>query len=159
MQIKAIKNEEDYQLALKNLEQVFDSPIHSEEGNLAEVLSILIEDWENKNYPIESSQFDWSIDYLFNSVQEACQLEKNITLSDKGLKLMEEVGELATEILKSKGSEHSNLDDNQIRNNLLLESCDVMIMIFSIMYQMGFSKQEIVEMTGSQINKWINQPK
>lgn len=159
MRIKAIKSEEDYQLALKHLENVFDAPIDSEEGELAELLAILIEDWENKNYPIETNQFDWSIDYLFNSVSDACQLEKNINLADKGLKLMEEVGELAAEILKLTGVKYSNLNQIQNRSNLLLESCDVMIMTFSIMNQMGFTKQEIVETTQSQIKKWVELPK
>jgi len=30
-----------------------------------------------------------------------------------------------------------------------------MIMIFGIMVQLGFTKQQIVEMTESQINKWL----
>lgn len=52
MKIKVIKSEDDYQLALKRLEVIFDSPADSPEGDEAEVLSILIEKYEDEHYPI-----------------------------------------------------------------------------------------------------------
>ena len=52
MNIKMIKTEEDYQQALKKLEVIFDAPIDSPEGDEAEILSILIEKYEDKHYPI-----------------------------------------------------------------------------------------------------------
>lgn len=54
MDIKAIKTEDDYNQALKRLEQIFHAPIDSKEGDEAEVLSILIEKYEEENYPIEA---------------------------------------------------------------------------------------------------------
>ena len=70
MNIKPIKTEYDYKLALSQLEKVFDSPIDSEEGDLALVLSTLIVDWESKNYPIENLEPDWSIDSLYKMIKE-----------------------------------------------------------------------------------------
>lgn len=159
MNVKPIKNEEDYKLALSHLEKVFDAPIDSEEGDLALVLSTLIVDWESKNYPIENLQPDWTIDSVYQMVTRACLQEKEISLTEKGLKLTEEVGELASEILKLSGVKHSNNSTNEIVNAILLESCDVMIMVFSIMNQMGFTKQQIIEMTESQVKKWEKLPK
>ncbi len=52
MKIKAIKNETDYNQALKRLEEIFHAPLDSMEGDEAEVLSILIEKYEDNNYPI-----------------------------------------------------------------------------------------------------------
>ena len=52
MKIKVIKTEEDYNKALKRLEEVFDAPVNSQEGDEAELLSILIENYENEYYPI-----------------------------------------------------------------------------------------------------------
>lgn len=52
MNIKAIKNEEDYQQALKRLEVIFDAPVDSQEGDEADILSILIEKYEDEHYPI-----------------------------------------------------------------------------------------------------------
>jgi HTH-type transcriptional regulator/antitoxin HigA len=54
MNIKVIKNEEDYQNALERLEVIFDAPIDSHEGDEAEILSILIEKYEDEHYPIGS---------------------------------------------------------------------------------------------------------
>lgn len=52
MNISPIRNEEDYQNALKRLEEIFDSKMGSPEGDELEILSILIDRYENENYPI-----------------------------------------------------------------------------------------------------------
>ena len=54
MEIKAIKTEEDYNQALRRLEEIFHAPINSKEGDEAEILSILIEKYEDEYYPIEA---------------------------------------------------------------------------------------------------------
>ena len=54
MNIKPIKTEIDYEKALERLEVIFDAPINSKEGDEAEVLSLLIDNYENKYYPIEA---------------------------------------------------------------------------------------------------------
>ena len=54
MNIKPIRTEKDYKNALKRLEQIFDSSPKSKEGEEAEILSLLIENYENKYYPIEA---------------------------------------------------------------------------------------------------------
>ena len=52
MEIKAIKTELDYNKALNRLEDIFHADIDSPEGDEAEILSILIEKYEEKHYPI-----------------------------------------------------------------------------------------------------------
>ena len=52
MKLKILKTEEDYQQALKQLEKVFDAPADSEQGDEAELLMLLIENYESKHYPI-----------------------------------------------------------------------------------------------------------
>jgi HTH-type transcriptional regulator / antitoxin HigA len=54
MDIKAIKTEDDYNQALQRLELIFQAPIDSKEGDEADVLSILIEKYEDEHYPIEA---------------------------------------------------------------------------------------------------------
>lgn len=54
MQLKPIKTEKDYRNALKRLEVIFDAPIDTKEGDEAEILSLLIENYENEHYPIEA---------------------------------------------------------------------------------------------------------
>jgi HTH-type transcriptional regulator/antitoxin HigA len=52
MDIKAIKTEEDYNQALKRFEEIFHATVDSKDGVEAEVLSILIEKYEDEYYPI-----------------------------------------------------------------------------------------------------------
>lgn len=54
MKLKPIKTEKDYRNALERLEVIFDAKIDTEEGDEAEILSLLIENYENEHYPIEA---------------------------------------------------------------------------------------------------------
>ena len=54
MKIKPIKTEKDYEQALERLEVIFDADSNSKEGDEAEILSLLIENYENQYYPIEA---------------------------------------------------------------------------------------------------------
>lgn len=53
MEIAPIRNEKDYQKALERLEEIFDAKKGTEEGDELEILSILIDRYENENFPIE----------------------------------------------------------------------------------------------------------
>jgi HTH-type transcriptional regulator/antitoxin HigA len=53
MEIKPIKSKEDYQVALARLYELFDAPSGTAENDEAEILSLLVDDYENKHYPIE----------------------------------------------------------------------------------------------------------
>lgn len=54
MNIKPIKTETDYQKALKRLEVIFDSDIGTPESDEADILGLLIDEFEKKHYPIEA---------------------------------------------------------------------------------------------------------
>lgn len=54
MNIKLIKTVSDYQVALKRFELLFDAPIGTPESDEADILALLIEEFENKNYSIEA---------------------------------------------------------------------------------------------------------
>lgn len=49
---KLIKTEKEYDSALERLEVVFDEPTNSLLGEEAELLALLIEDYESRHYPI-----------------------------------------------------------------------------------------------------------
>jgi hypothetical protein len=49
---ETIKTEEDYTKALKRLEEIFHASPNTKEGDEAEILSILIEKYEDEHYPI-----------------------------------------------------------------------------------------------------------
>lgn len=54
MKIKPIKSEQDYEQALERLEMIFDSPANTKEGDEADILSMLIDNYENQYYTIEA---------------------------------------------------------------------------------------------------------
>lgn len=53
MTLKPIRNEKDYQSAMKRLELIFDAKPNSKEGYELEILGMLIEKYEQEKYPIE----------------------------------------------------------------------------------------------------------
>jgi HTH-type transcriptional regulator/antitoxin HigA len=54
MEIRPLKTERDYENALQRIEDIFDAPTNSIDGDEAEILSLLIEDYENEFYSIEA---------------------------------------------------------------------------------------------------------
>ncbi len=54
MNIKPIKTAKDYKQALIRLEQIFDSNPGTKDGDELEILSLLIEKYEDEKYPIEA---------------------------------------------------------------------------------------------------------
>ena len=52
MNIAPIRTEKDYQKALERLELIFDAKKDTKQGDELEILSILIDRYENENFPI-----------------------------------------------------------------------------------------------------------
>jgi hypothetical protein len=155
MKIKPIKTIYDYNQAQKYLESIFHSELTEEEANNVSILEVLIENFERQGKVAkENLEVEPLIDYVFDLVTNASQYEKH-GLIERGLKLGEEYGELSAEILKLAGYKRSKETKEEINNNILLESTDCLIMIFDIMTQMGFKKEQICNMAERQVNKWI----
>ncbi|MCD6345158.1 MAG: helix-turn-helix domain-containing protein [Anaerolineae bacterium] len=63
MEIKPIKTEADYQTAMKEIERLFDAASDTPEGDRLEVLTTLVEAYEEKHYaiplpdPVEAIQY------------------------------------------------------------------------------------------------------
>jgi len=54
MDIKPIKSESDYRLALKRLEDIFDAPVGTSESDEADILGLLVDEYEKEFYPIDA---------------------------------------------------------------------------------------------------------
>jgi len=54
MKLKPIKTEADYNEALKRLEEIFDAQIGTDESDEADILGLMIDDYEKKYYPIDA---------------------------------------------------------------------------------------------------------
>lgn len=54
MTVKPIKTESDYQIALKRLDVIFDATVGTPESDEADILGLMIDEYEKKHYPIEA---------------------------------------------------------------------------------------------------------
>jgi len=54
MSIAPIKTENDYRVALKRMELLFDAQVDTPESDEADILGLLIDEYEKKHYPIEA---------------------------------------------------------------------------------------------------------
>jgi HTH-type transcriptional regulator/antitoxin HigA len=54
MTLKLIKSEKEYQAALEMLDQLFDAKIGTQKSDEADVLALLIDEYEKNNFPIEA---------------------------------------------------------------------------------------------------------
>lgn len=54
MNIKPIKTDTDYKEALKRMEVIFDAKLGTQESDEADILGLLIDEYETKYFPIES---------------------------------------------------------------------------------------------------------
>ncbi len=54
MNIKPIKTESDYRKALERLNELFDTSMGSSESDEADILAVLVDEYEKKHYPIEA---------------------------------------------------------------------------------------------------------
>ena len=80
---------------------------------------------------------------------------ENRKLSDRMVKLTEEVGELAAEVSKYKGLKGSKGKTKQeILDDLRLEAVDVMIMAMEMLCFTETSDDQINNIMDSQLNKW-----
>jgi len=158
---KIIKTEQEYQKYLNYIESVFQKELSDEESNNVEVISALIDIYESsKKEPevTEKENFDSNstIDYIYSLVKSVSPLEKS-DITKKGLKLNEEVGELSAEILKLVNYKYHNDTEQEVRDNLLQEGVDSLIMIFDILTSQNYSKEEVVSVSEQKIEKWLNQ--
>jgi len=67
MDIKPIKTEKDYDAALKEIEKLFDAEPGTEEGDRLEILSTLVEAYEDEHYDIPAPDPIEAIKYFMES--------------------------------------------------------------------------------------------
>ncbi|MEX2568139.1 MAG: transcriptional regulator [Cyclobacteriaceae bacterium] len=54
MELRPIKSESDYQKALERLGRIFDAPVGTLESDEADILGLMVDDYEKKHYPIDA---------------------------------------------------------------------------------------------------------
>lgn len=54
MNIKPIKTERDYEVALSRLEEIFDAKTGTPESDELDILAIIVDEYENRHFPIDA---------------------------------------------------------------------------------------------------------
>lgn len=101
-----------------------------------------------------------SLDSTLDRIRSLSRFDRKNAL-EKCIKIQEEVGELSAEILKIRGKKGAKgLKKPQLEENLLEECCDVLIITYSLMHKLRFSKQRIANALNKKLDKAeLNIPK
>ena len=99
-----------------------------------------------------------SIDNLYELVFNIAKYQK-ADIVKKGLKLCEESGELAAEILKKVEYKYTEDSIETIRENLLDEAVDCLIMVFDILSSESYTIEEIINSSDKKTGEWIDKIK
>ena len=97
-----------------------------------------------------------------SALDEVLRLEKKAkeirpekqTIENCVLKIMEELGELATDILKIKQFKVNDEDPEEIRRNLKEEIVDGLIMYMTMVEETNMTKEELMQIFEKKLTKW-----
>jgi HTH-type transcriptional regulator/antitoxin HigA len=67
MDIKPIKTEKDYRRSLEEIDRIFDAKPNTPDGDYLDVLSTLVEKYEDEHYPIEAPDPVEALRYFMES--------------------------------------------------------------------------------------------
>ena len=98
---------------------------------------------------------------ILEKVKKARELDprKSMTVSDKLVKLQEEVGEISAAHLKQLGYKPSKNSIKSIRDNKKEEYADALIVIYDLILADGFTFEEVEEELDKGVEKWYNKVK
>jgi len=159
MKITPINSKEDYLKYTNYLDGLYGVELNEEQTNNILVIQQLVDYWEQNNLSKVKLDDDFTnedLDYIFDLVKNVSSAQ-GYGLSERVIKLQEEVGELSAEVLKLRGFKKSDLSKDEIRNNILLETVDCLIISMDILSHEKFQKKEIIEIADKQIEKWLSQ--
>jgi HTH-type transcriptional regulator/antitoxin HigA len=117
MNIKPIKTEKDYFTALERLEVIFDAKLNTSDGDELEILSILIEQYENEHFPINLPDPIEAIKFRLEQMgYNQNDLAKIIGLKSRASEILNKKRKLSLEMIRLL---HSSLN---IPTDVLIQS-------------------------------------
>lgn len=107
MTIKPIKTKKDYKQALDRLEIIFDAKKNSVEGDELEILSLLIDKYENENFPIDYPDPIEAIKFRMEQLgYTQADLAKVVGLKSRASEILNRKRKLSLEMIRKL---HENL--------------------------------------------------
>ena len=102
MNVKLIKNENDYNQALQRLEVIFDAKKGTKEGDELEVLGILIEKYEDDHFPIDLPDPIEAIKFRMEQMNYSQNdLAKVIGLKSRASEILNKKRKLSLEMIRN----------------------------------------------------------
>ena len=102
MEIAPIKTDNDYEKALERLEVIFDATPNSIEGDEAEILSMLIDNYENQYFPIEAPDPIEAIKFRMEQMNYSQNdLAKVIGLKSRASEILNKKRKLSLEMIRN----------------------------------------------------------
>ena len=92
----------------------------------------------------------------YKRITELSEIDKDVDIREKSMKLSEECGEFQQAILKFVGAKNvsKSADNGDIRENVLEELCDTINIAVDIINTMGFTDEEASAMFEMKLDKW-----
>jgi predicted house-cleaning noncanonical NTP pyrophosphatase (MazG superfamily) len=78
-----------------------------------------------------------------------------MSIAEKTAKISEEVGEFTAEILRLLGHKKQKYTEEELRDHILEEGCDIIITVLPIFTQLGFTEEQIIEKMKLKVNTWL----
>jgi HTH-type transcriptional regulator / antitoxin HigA len=101
MEIKLIKSKKDYNAALERLEFIFDSKKGTQEGDELELLSIIIDDYESRIFPISNPDPIEAIEFRMEQMgYEQNDFAKIIGLKSRASEILNRKRKLTLEMIR-----------------------------------------------------------
>ena len=105
MTIKPIKSALDYQQAMERMEIIFDSKCGSKHGDELEILGILIDNYENKHFPIGFPDPIEAIKFRMEQLNyDQTDLAKIIGLKSRASEILNRKRKLSLEMIRQLNS-------------------------------------------------------
>ena len=102
MEIKPIKTQQDYNQALERLEEIFDAKLGTKEGDELEVLTILIERYEEQYFPIDLPDPIEAIKFRMEQLDYSQNdLAKIIGLKSRASEILNKKRKLSLEMIRN----------------------------------------------------------
>lgn len=96
---------------------------------------------------------------LQTAISTIARLRDKKNLVESALKLGEEYGELAQQVLiywGTHGTQYRNAQADETRAKLLEELADVYICLYALVYKLGFNDSELHKEIARKVEKWRN---
>ncbi len=101
MNIKVIKTEIEYQEALKRLDEIFDTPPDSQYADELELLSLLIEKYEEEKFPIDLPDPIEAIQFRMEQLgYQQKELAQTIGLKSRASEILNRKRKLSLEMIR-----------------------------------------------------------